>query len=191
MLRTPEARLYRSLWSDGSIDLVAGLSLVVIGMGYVLNFAFVTAIVAPLALVAWMTLRSRVVEPRTGRAVPRRDRRERARAELVISAIAGATLLAAALGAAWAVRADLLPATEAVDGLPAVLVALLALADSALTLSPRFAWYAVLLVLGGVLTVVLGAGPGLPLVVVGVVAAVTGGVLLARLLADTPRVGEE
>jgi hypothetical protein len=186
MLRTPEARLYRSTWSDGSIDLIAGFSVVAIGISYLFDLVFLTAIVPPVALVGWMVLRARVVEPRAGRAALRRDRRERARGELAVTAVVGVIALLAALVAVWAVRADLLSTADAVDALPAVLVALLALAAAVLTRSPRFIWYAVILVLGGVLTVVLGTGPAMPLLVGGAAAALTGGVLLGRLLAQAP-----
>jgi hypothetical protein len=185
MLRTPEARLYRSSWADGSLDLVSGIGLIVIGIGYSLDLVVLTAMVPPLGLVAWLLLRSRVIEPRIGRIEWRGDRRERTARETAATAVIGVVALLIAVGAMIAVRANGLSSADAVDGLPAVLTALLALAAAVLTRSPRFAWYAALLVVGGVLTVVLGTGPDLPLVICGGVAATVGGVLLARVLALT------
>ncbi len=187
VLRTPESRLFQASWSDGSIDLVGGLALVVIGLGYLTDLVIATALAPPLAFTAWWLLRTRVVEPRAGHAEPRADRRERSTRELGLTVAVGVAALVLALTGVLAVRADVLPGTDLVDGLPAALTAVLTLAAAALTRSLRFVWYAALLAVGAVLTVALGTGPGLPLMVGGGVAAVTGAVLLGTLLARTER----
>ncbi len=183
MLRTPEQRLYQASWSDGSLDLVGGVGTMVIGVGYVTDVVVATALVPPLAFTAWLLLRARVVRPRAGRAEPRRARRRRSRRELTWTVGVGVTLLVLA-AIAGSVLGSATPST-AVDGLPALLMALLALAAGALTRSPRFAWYAAALVAAGVVTVLLGTGAGMPLIVGGAVATVAGGILLAAFLADT------
>jgi hypothetical protein len=186
MLRTPEERLYQASWSDGSLDLVGGVATMVIGLGYVTDIVVATALAPPLAFTAWLLLRARVVRPRAGRAQPRQARRERSRRELTWTFGVGVTLLVLAAIAASVLRSA--TPTAAVDGLPALLMALLSLAAAALTRSPRFAWYAATLVAAGVVTVLLGTGPGMPLIVGGGVATVAGGVLLAAFLADTREV---
>ncbi|MCV2395238.1 hypothetical protein OEB99_13045 [Actinotalea sp. M2MS4P-6] len=181
-MRTPETRLFQSSWADGSLDLVAGTAVVMIGVGFWLDLVWTTAVAPPLALTGWYVLHGRVVAPRAGRAVLRRDRRERSRRELGWSVGLGTLVLVLTV-----VAAVLHPdrASDAVDGLPAVLVALLSGVSAVLTRSSRFAWYAAVLAVAGVLTVLVGAGPGAPLVLGGAVAATTGAILLGRFLADT------
>jgi predicted small integral membrane protein len=189
MSRSPEARLFRSSWDDGTLDLVAGGVVVAIGVGYLVEFFLLQVVVIPLAFVVWFALRRRIVEPRAGYVELSRSRRDRSRVELVWAACAGLGLLA--LVGFVAVRAG---GTDSlrndVDALPSVLVGLAALVASALTRALRFAGYGVFLVLAGVGTVLADTGPGLPIAAGGVVVLVAGGVLLARFLTESRRYRE-
>jgi hypothetical protein len=182
-----ETRLYADAWADGSLDLVAGAAVVLIGAGYLVDQPLVPIVVAPVALVSWLWLKQRIVEPRTGRVEFRRERRRSTTREAAwaLGFGAGCTTLVVVL-ALVARRGDLV-ASDAVDGLPAVLVALAAGVGAILTRSARFAWYGLVLVVAAVGTVLAGGGPGLPLLVGGAVVVVTGGALLRRLLAESRR----
>ncbi|MCB2175686.1 MAG: hypothetical protein KQH57_07755 [Actinomycetales bacterium] len=184
-MSSPEARLYRASWADGSLDLVAGAAVIVIGAGYWTDLVVASIVVPPLALVAWQVLHRRVVEPRAGRVEFRRERRERSRRELGWSVglgVAALVAVLAVLGAGVAARGAF--PGDLVDALPATLLAVLAVVAAGLTRSPRFAWYGALLLAAGAGAVLTGTGPGLTLVLAGAVVAATGAVLLARLVAD-------
>ncbi len=187
MIRSAETRLYAGSWADGSLDLVAGAAVVLIGAGYVVEQPLVPVVVAPLALVAWPLLRQRVVEPRAGRVEFRRERRQRSTRETAWAVGLGAGCLVLVAVIALVARRGDLAASDAVDGLPAVLMALAAGMGAVLTRSPRFFWYGLVLVAAAVVTVLAGGGPGLPLVVGGAVVVATGGSLLNRLLAEARR----
>lgn len=186
MARSPEAQLYAEYWDDGILDLLAGFAVVLIGVGYMVEFFLTGAIVLPLALAIWVVLRKRVVEPRAGYVEFSRQRRERAGRELLGATVVGAGVLALALILMMLFRGGSVPGAY-VDALPAVLVALMAVMAGVLTRAWRFAAYAAVLVAVGSGAVLVGTGPGLSLVVGGLVVWGAGVVLLARFLAASRR----
>jgi hypothetical protein len=190
MRQSPEVRLFRSYWEDGTLDLVAGASVVLIGFTYVFEQHVFVGVVLPLALVAWMVVRRWVVEPRAGYVEFSRSRRERSGREVVGALAAGTGLLILALLGAMGVRSGGLVPGDAVDALPALLIALGAGVAAGLTRAPRFGVYAALFVAVGAVTVWLGAAPGWPLAVGGFVTLASGTVLLARFLAASRRFQE-
>lgn len=186
-MRSAEARLYRASWQDGSVDLVSGVAVMAIGAGYWTDLVVASAVVPPLALVSWLALRRLVVEPRVGRVEFRRDRRERSRRELRWSLALGTLALAAVVVVAVLAGGASVRGTttgDLVDALPAVLLAVLAVAAAGLIRSPRFAWYGGLLLVAGAAAVLTGTGPGPALVAAGAVVAAAGTVLLTRLVVD-------
>lgn len=180
-----EARLYRASWADGSLDVVAGAAVIMIGAGYWWDLVMASIVAPPLALVAWQVLHRYVVEPRAGRVEFRQERRQRSRRELRWSlALGSAVLVAVLVGLGAGVAAHGPANDDMVDALPATLLAVLAAVAAGLTRSPRFAWYAILLLAAGVVAVLTGTGPGPALVVAGALVAAIGTVLLARLVAQ-------
>lgn len=190
-MSSPEVRLYQASWADGSLDLVAGAAVTMIGVGYWTDLVVASIVVPPLALVAWQLLHRRVVEPRSGRVEFRRDRRERSRRELGWSVVLGvgafATVLAV-LGTGLAARGAAVG--DLVDALPATLLAPLAVVAAGLTRTPRFAWYGPLLLAAGAAAVLTQTGPGPALVLAGAVVVAIGAVLLARLVLAEDREDE-
>lgn len=187
MIRSPETRLFQAYWDDGTLDLLAGGAVVLIGVGFMLELFLAEVVVLPLALAMWAVLRKRLVEPRAGYVEFSRRRRERTRHELLATVLVGAGVLALALALAVLVRRGMSIPGAYVDALPASLVAVPAVLTSALTRAWRFVGYAAVLVVAGAGTVVAGTGPGLPLVVGGLVAWSVGLVLLLRFLAASRR----
>lgn len=187
MRQSPEARLFRSYWEDGTLDLVAGASVVMIGFTYVLEQHVFVGVVVPVALVAWMVVRRRVVEPRAGYVEFSRSRRGRSGREVLGALAAGTGLLVLTLLGTIGLRSGSLVPGDAVDALPALLIALGAGVAAGLTRAPRFGVYAALFVAVGAATVWLGVAPGWPLAVGGLVTAASGAVLLARFLAASRR----
>jgi len=187
MRQSPEARLFASFWDDGTLDLLTGGAVVLIGVGYVFDAPLVEVIVLPLALAVWAILRKRVVEPRTGYVEFTRERRTRTGRGLLAALAVGAGLLALTLVVALQVRDWPADVRGFVDAVPALLIALGAVVAAGLTGAWRFGLYAGLLAAAGLGTVLFGTGPGLPLVVGGLVAWGTGAVLLARFLSASRR----
>jgi hypothetical protein len=187
MRQSPEARLFASFWDDGTLDLLTGGAVALIGVGYVFDAPLVEVIVLPLALAAWAIVHKRVVEPRTGYVEFTRERRARTGRGLLGALALGAGLLALAVVAVLQVRDWPADPRGFVDALPALLIALGAVVAAGLTRAWRFGLYAGLLAAAGLVTVLVGTGPGAPLVAGGLVAWGTGVVLLVRFLAASRR----
>ncbi len=183
MANSPEGRLFQIYWDDGILDLVGGVAVLLIGVGYLLEEIFAEIIVVPLGIVAWMILRARIVEPRAGYVKLSRSRRERSGRELAATVGVGTGLLILFVALGLKVRAGDADLARWVDGLPALLIALSMLMAGALIRARRFSVYAAVFVLGAVAGVVMGFGPGAPLMVGGAVMGVAGATLLARFLA--------
>lgn len=191
MRQSPEARLFALFWDDGTLDLLAGGAVVLMGLGYVFDQPLVEVVVLPLALTAWAILRKRVVQPRAGYVEFTRARRERTGRELLGALAAGVGLLALTLAVLLEVRDGPAGVRGFVDAVPALLLALGAVVAAGLTRAWRFGAYAGLLAAAGLGTVLADTGPGLPLVAGGLVAWATGAVLLVRFLSASRRFQEQ
>ncbi len=123
MRTSPETRLFGAFWADGTLDLVAGAAVILIGAGYLLDglplggFP-VEAIVVPMALVTWMALRKWVVEPRMGYVEFSRRRRERSTRELTGTAGLGIGLLLLVAAVAFGLRGGTAGLADSVAALP-------------------------------------------------------------------------
>lgn len=190
MATSPEKRLFQSYWDDGILDLVVGVAVVLIGIGYVLDRPVAEIVVVPLGVVAWMILRARLVEPRSGYVKLSASRRERSGRELAATVGVGTGLLIFFILVGLEARKGNVDLAGWVDGLPALLIALPVLIAGALIRAWRFSLYAALFVVAGVGGVLTGSGPGLPLVVGGGVMGVSGAALLARFLSAARRFQE-
>lgn len=183
MSDSPERRLFQAQWDDGSLDLVAGVAVLLVGVGYLIEQVLTEVVVVPLAFVAWMALRARIVEPRAGYVKLSRSRRKRAGRELVGTASVGAGILVLFVALGLQVGGADVDLANWVDGLPALLIALPVLIGGALIRARRFSVYSAVFVVGAVWAVLMGFGPGTPLVIGGAVMAVAGATLLTRFLA--------
>lgn len=188
-----ERRAYRSSYSDGIIDLFAGLSLVVIGVIWIWaeDYGGLAGILPAVLTPTVIPLRRQVVESRGGyvRWSSRRRRWEKRNMWGALGA-GGAILL---LGMAVFLVAerpgsgrDLL--FDAGPGLLAFLLAIVAVVLGFLVEHWRFFAYAAALVAGGVLAVILEANPGWPLFVAGIVVAGVGAIMLVQYLRANPAV---
>ncbi len=190
MKRSPETRLFSSYWDDGTLDLLIGAAIVLLGVGYVFDLPLVEVVILPLALVMWPILRRRLVEPRAGYVEFARARQARVTWELRGTVALGVGLLVLALAAVLGTRSGALDLSRSVDALPAILVALGAGVTGGLIRAWRFAAYALVLAGAGVGAVLADTGPGLPLVVGGIVMWGWGAVLLVRFLTASRRFQE-
>lgn len=182
-----ERRLFQAYWDDGLLDLFFGLGVAMLGACWALDLVAVGAAVPALLVPLWAPLRRTLVEPRMGLVrFSVAASGERRRSLLLIFWVGvGALVLFVALF--WlAAPAGQRPLETLVAGLPAALLGLLAgFAAIALRL-PRFLHYAGLFVVCGVVVAVVGAEPEVAMLAGAVPALLTGGWLLARLLATAP-----
>lgn len=185
---SPETRLFQAYWGDGTLDLVGGAAVVLIGLTFVFEQLFLIGVVVPLGLVTWWGIRRQVVEPRAGYVALAHSRRDRSERELVGTIAVG--LGALAMVAFGSVRLGRGVPGEVVAGLPALLLAVGAGMAGGLTRAWRFGVYALVFLAATVATVVLGIDPGWPVVVAGLVLWAAGAVLFGRFLAGSRRFEE-
>lgn len=191
MKQTAETRLFRAYWGDGALDLIAGVGVALIGVGYLFEQMLAPVVVVPLAFAAWFILRSKVVEPRAGYVEFARRRRQRSAREAAGAVAAGLGVLALVGAIVAGLGGGASTVDQWVDALPAFLVAVAALVAAGLTRSVRFAAYAALLAAAGAAAVAVETGPAIPFLVGGSIVFVTGAVLLARFVAESRSYREE
>lgn len=182
-----EQELYRNFWDDGLLDLLAGLGVLLIGVGWQFDQPVLAAVGPALLVTMWAPLRRAIVDPRAGYvefSAGVRARESRGRWMLVS---VGVIALLAGIGAyVVAMRGGVMQIGPLVAGLPAVLLGVgAALAGGVLRL-PRFTAYAMALVVLGAITVLYGLRPGAPMLVAGPIVLGSGVVLMARFLRDHP-----
>lgn len=183
----PADRVYKAYWQDGSVDLFAGIGALCIGIAWITDTVVLGPIAPVIIISLWVPFRRRLIEPRLGHVrfdVARRRRLRRA--HLVMFAIGCLALL---LGVATffhfrGERADWLH--DVIPALPGVLLGVGAVQAAFMFDMPRFAFYAIGFVLGGVGVAVAGIDPGWSLLAGGVIATIAGAVLLARFMRNFP-----
>jgi len=182
-----ESALFRSYWDDGLLDLLCGVGLLGVGIGFNTDLFVFAALMPALLTALWRPLRARLVEPRGGYVRFSRSRQSRTTRELRLTAALGtvALLLAVTLFFVLRSRGTTPVAVHLVPGLPAALVAIGFSLGGWLTGARRFHWYAVALVGAALVTIVFSGNPGPPLVVVGLLVVATGAILLSRFLKDS------
>ncbi len=180
-----DADLFRAYWDDGLLDILFGLGLLVIGVGWMVDISWLGVIQVPVWFVLWAPLRRRFVEPRAGFVEFSLARRRRTSRGLWGTLALGVAVLAVTVILLFAFRTaqGAGPVLQRlVVGLPAALVAIAAFLAGLLTGARRFHAYGAALLAGAAVAVMIGRGPFTPLVVVGLLAVVSGAVLLARFV---------
>lgn len=178
-----ERKVFQHYWNDGLLDVFAAIGIFLIGVSWLRDFPVGAAIVPALLVPFWNPVRRRVIEPRLGLVefTEARDHQNRRMLQWVMY-IGIAVLI---LGIELYFFRDALPIQPTVAliaGLPAFLLALLAIFTAALVGSTRFIAYALILVIAGVSGALLDWTPGLILAVAGGIMLVIAGSLLIRFL---------
>jgi hypothetical protein len=190
-LGTLEREAYRASWSDGIIDLFAGLSLIWIGAAWIWlsDLAGLAGILPAVFVAPVLSARKRFVEPRIGYVQWRGPRRrwERHAQWAVLLAGVGVFVLGIALyvyksGAGGDTAVNLAP------GILAWLLAVFAGALALLTSVWRMLLYAAVLFVAGFAVVAAQANPGWALLAGGLTATVVGVVLLRHFVHRYPPV---
>ncbi len=185
-----ERASYRSRWRDGLLDLLSGIGVLAVGLGWTSELFWAPGFAVPVLLVAWIGIRKRMVEPRIGRVTfseARRGMEQRwNRAGLLLGIgflvffVAYHSLRMRGGGGfeAWS--------QEWIAALPVSLLALLALGAAVLTGLTRFVGYAALLLATGGITTPLGMEPAPQILIAGAVITLVGLILFLRFLSTHP-----
>ena len=183
--RLPDAGLFRAYWDDGLLDVLCGLGVLVIGIGWTVNLSWLGVVQVPLWILLWAPLRRGIVEPKAGFvefSLARRSRTARRLWRALALGVAVLILTALMLLTVSMERDAGFALRHLVAGFPAVLVAIGASLAGVLTGARRFHAYGLALLAGAAATIELSWGPAVPLLAVGAVVVVVGACLLARFL---------
>jgi len=182
-----ERKVFRHYWDDGLLDLFAAIGILLIGIFWLRDLPVGAAIVPAWLVPLWNPLRKKIVEPRLGLVefTEARDRQNRRMLQWVMYIGIGLLILGIELYF-FRDSLPLEPTIALIAGLPAFLLALLAIFTAALVGSARFVAYALILVLTGVSGALLNWTPGLILAVAGAIMFVIAGSLLIQFLRQNP-----
>jgi hypothetical protein len=190
-LKKLEQQAYGATYSDGVIDIFAGLSLAWIGTAWIWlpGFAGLAGVLPAVFVSTLLVARKRFVEARAGYVKFAEPRRRWERRNYLATLIGGATLLSLGVGVFLAVTSGNGDINWSVGpGLLAWLLALIAMVLGFLVAAPRMFGYAAVLAVAGVFAAMADAGPGWPLLVSGLVVLSVGSVMLKRFVGRYPRV---
>jgi hypothetical protein len=186
-MNTLEKQVYRSYWHDGLLDLFGAVAVLAIAASWIVDLPVFGAMVPALLVPLWGGLRQRVTEPRLGLVEfsDERERRNASRLSAVVVLGIGAFALLLALYFARA-RFSLPSADSLVAGLPAMLLALLAIITAFLVATMRFLIYAALLATAGIVGAIGGLDPGYILFMAAVPMLVIALLVFIRFLRNNP-----
>lgn len=182
-----EERVYRSRFTSGLLEIFVGAALVLIGLGWLTGHLAIVSVVPVLLALLWPSVTSRVVSPRAGRVTFRAPRKRRERRGLVIMALLGGlTFVALVALLVVGLGSESLLARDLVRGLPAFLLAVGSLVAASVFGIRRTYFYAIPLLVGAALSIVLRIDPGWSLLGSGVVIFLAGAVFLFGFVRNRP-----
>ena len=192
-LKELEQRKYKATHTDGVIDAFVGLSMVIIGVAWIVIPGVLSVVTAGVAIsispmLAW---RRRFIEDRTGYVMFTEPRRLWERRIYTTAAVlfGGFMLLARPLGSLQPEEIDWVVGP---DSLVVWLVAAFALVLGGVTKLTRLFVYVLVLAAAGLVPVIITAESfGWPLVMSGAVIGAVGSVLIRRFVTLHPRIGTQ
>jgi len=189
-LAATEARVFQAYWQDGVLDLLAGGSTLLIGLGWLAGFVLASVVVPPLAIVSWPILRQRITHPRLGRVRFNAHRRFRMRHGMIAVLSLGVLLFGFFALHFGVGHLPPFPRWLA-PGIPALLLAALALSAAEALRLARFALYGIGFIAAALVVSGLDADPGWALAGGGAIAAANGARMLVAFLRDFPMLAAE
>lgn len=182
-----EKAAFRSFWNDGLLDVMLGLTILVVGLSWWQDVAVFGAIFPAVCVSMWHPLRKRLVEPRMGYVEFSGDRNVKARGFRfgLIAFFTGTMMLGAVLLILWEIGSISRPA-DWIAGFPLVLIGIPTVFFAWFTQCRRYLFYAALILLAGAQVVLQGLDPHVGLVASGIVVTICGVVVLGRFLIRFP-----
>lgn len=190
----PRDRLYRAYWQDGSIDFFSGLGLTVIGIGWLIDQAAISAVVPALLIPVWSAFRKKSIEPRLGYVQFDRKRRNQLKQGHLVLFLMGVVSLLLGVGVFVLYTGEVRSSdlwTILVPGLPAFLIAIGGIAAGFLFQMHRLALYGLFCGLCGIGVIVLHLEPGWALLAGGLLPLIGGLWMLIRFFRTFPRLESE
>jgi len=192
-LQTLERKAYLESYSDGIVDLFVGVSLLWIGVAWIWlpDFAGLAGVVPAVFISVMLAARKRLLESRLGYVKWSEPRRRWERRNLAAVLAAGVLMLL--VGVAVYVLVTQEPANTRdlgnwVAGLPALLLALLAVGLGFVMGTWRMLAYGGVLATVGAVTVLAELDPGWPLFAAGIAITVSGIAMVVRFVQRHPAV---
>jgi len=183
-----ERKVFQHYWDDGLLDLFAAIGILMIGISWLRDFPVGAVFVPALLVPFWKPVRRKVIEPRLGLVEFTEAREHRNQRMLKVIMYFGIAVLILAIEL-YFVRDSLPmePTVALIAGLPAMLLAVLAIITAGLIGSSRFFVYALILVTIGVGGALLDWVPGKILAVAGgIMLAIAGGLLMQFMRENPP-----
>lgn len=181
-----EKKVFRSYWQDGVIDLLAGISTILIGVGWLVDLFPLTLGVPILAIIAWAGIRQRVTEPRLGNVTfsskRRRDMVHGWIAVLSLGLVVGGNLITRI----WMDGSYSSASEWFAPAIPAFIIAAMSLSCAAALGLWRFFFYSVIFAACGLAVAELRTEPWWGLVLGGTLVSISGSILLVRFLLAFP-----
>jgi hypothetical protein len=190
-MNTIEKQVFRTYWNDGLLDVFGAVATLVIGITWTADAYVFGAIVPAMLVPLWAPMRQRFIEPRLG-LVEFSDQRERRNTNrLGMVAAFGIGTLGLFLMLYFArTRLGYDADISLIAGLPALLLALLAIITAFLVSTLRFLLYAALLAISGIGGAIYGIEPGPILMIAAVAMLGVALFVLGRFLRNNPASGD-
>jgi hypothetical protein len=194
-LQNLERQTYRDSYSDGTIDIYIGISLLWIGVAWIWlpDIAGLAGVLPAIFITPMLVGRKRFLEKRIGYVKWTEPRRQWEHRNLVGALIVGSAFLLLGVGVYMfasdsAADRDILG--NLAPGLIAWLLAAVAIGLAFLMSAKRMLAYGMVLIAGGVWTAQENASPGWPLLAAGTVVTITGVAMLIRFIQNNPVVDQ-
>ena len=185
-LGVTERRIFRAYWQDGVLDLLAGVSAAVIGVGALFGVLVPMMGVPIVAVFAWQVARRRITEPRLGSVVFSERRVRQMRCGLIAIASLGLVVGGNLVTRVWVHRSESSFSEWFAPAIPAMIVAAMSMSCAAALGLWRFVVYGVIFALAGLGMAEGALEPGWALVGGGLVVAGWGVVMLVRFVHRHP-----
>ncbi|MCO6436901.1 MAG: hypothetical protein J5J06_07425 [Phycisphaerae bacterium] len=181
-----EKRVFHAYWQDGLLDILAGVSVMAIGLGWLLGVLVAGMGVPIVAIFVWGVLRRRVTEPRLGR-VTFSDWRNREMKLGMIAIVSLGIVLFGFVGTRIARGGPPTPLAQwFAPAIPAFLLVLLCLSCAEALRLGRFVIHALAFATSGLIAAAVGIEPGWSLILAGAFVACWGVYMLKRFLRSFP-----
>jgi hypothetical protein len=180
-----ETRLYGRYWDDGVLDLVSGAALVLVGVLWFFDMAFLIGLMT-IWPVFWFPLRRASAEPRAGYVEFSHQRKRRNLEGLIAGYIVFTAMALLAVGGGahlYKTQGGDFVASF-INGVPGVLASILALFATWITMARRFYVYTATLVISGLVTGLAQWEPEVPFLCAGVVVLAMGAMHLHHFIRD-------
>ena len=179
-----ENQLFRTYWDDGLLDLVCGVALLCIGVGWWFQQVVLAAVAPALIWPLWAPLRRKLIEPRAGFVEFSHARQQHVHRSLRLTLLLGIGAFLLGIGAFAYVQYQGMDSDyiRIIPAVPAALLAGGAFIGAQFTRARRFMIYGLVMLLAAGVTAVYDLGPAVPMLIGGIVVTLSGLSLMIRFL---------